>query len=94
MGPSKNIKKFTCEICSKQFSSHDYKKKHITIVHEEVKKYLCNVCNKKFGWKIELSKHVENNDQGSLSLHLKNVHKLQKNSNVILVENPSRDQDI
>ena len=52
MESSKNIKKFTCEICSKEFSSNHYKKQHITIVHEEVKKFLCNVCNKNLDTKI------------------------------------------
>ena len=47
------IKNFTCEICEQAFSTNNYKKQHISNVHEELKKFICNICSKSFG-----SKHV------------------------------------
>ena len=84
-------KKFACEICEKGFTSNDYKKQHIAVVHGEEKKIVCNVCSSSFGFKNELTSHRENNHQGgrhickscdkifastrSLKEHFKKIHK-------------------
>ena len=87
MDSSKN---FTCEICEKNFSSNQYKRKHISIVHGKVKKFKCNVCSKTFGQNYQLKIHTEINHKindkfctlcgkdfarsVTLSQHIKNVH--------------------
>ena len=79
----KNSKKiFNCENCEKGFSSNEYKKKHISIVHGEGKTIVCNVCSSSFGFKKELKNHM------------KSLHDGQKNSNVIHVENLSLHQEV
>ena len=55
------IKKFTCEICERAFSTNQNKKRHISTFHGEVKMFDCNVCSKKFGRNDELMGHIENN---------------------------------
>ena len=55
------IKKFTCEICEKAFSTNKTKKHHISNFHGKVKKFECNVCSKTFGQNAELMGHIENN---------------------------------
>ena len=106
----KNLKIVNCEICEKTFSSNGSKSKHMIIVHEEQKKFICNVCNKSFGYKNELTLHIENYHQGARhvckncgkifarSKSVMNISKIYMKgkiiTNVILVKNPSVNQEI
>ena len=86
--------KFECEICEQNFSTNQYKKQHIKIVHGEQKIFECNVCSKNFHQKHVLMSHVETNHKikdhnckfceknfhrSRLNYHIKTIHERQSN---------------
>ena len=75
-------KNYKCDSCGKSFTRLGYLKIHIKIVHEGQKNYKCDSCEKTF------------TESGSLRHTLKQFMQNKKNTNVILVENPSLWQEI
>ncbi len=47
---------FTCETCTKTFTSKQYLKQH-QITHSETRPFECEVCHKKFKRKKDVNKH-------------------------------------
>ena len=48
-----------CEICDKEFKSHNGLKHHFNITHNLEKQYQCNICQKNFLVKSQLTSHVK-----------------------------------
>ena len=68
------VKKFTCDICEKEFARKDVFKKHVT-VHKDNSdvSFNCNVCSKSFRWKHSFERH-ERNVHGMAERETVNMH--------------------
>ena len=53
----KTVKRFSCSICGKDFSTKSYMEYHEKVVHFKEKEYQCKFCNKSFGHKASLYNH-------------------------------------
>ena len=45
-------------MCGNTFTTLNYLKKHISVIHEGAKDYSCDFCGKKFGHKVNLDAHI------------------------------------
>lgn len=54
---SKQVKPFSCKICSKAFSLKGNLVQHMS-VHTKEKPFICDVCSKSFAWKSNLVSHM------------------------------------
>ena len=48
-----------CEICEKEFKSHNCLKNDYNIVHKLMKENQCNICQRVFKLQSKLTSHVE-----------------------------------
>ena len=78
------IKKFSCEICDKNFLTNNYKALHISTVHEGQKNFKCVSCGKSITQLVHLKNHKCDSCEkffttsGSLKTHTKTIHEGQK----------------
>ena len=60
----KNVK-HVCNLCDKSFTTRNYLKKHIKIIHDGIKKWKCEYCPKAFSERNNLRRHVERLHEGN-----------------------------
>ena len=60
----KNVK-HVCNQCDKSFTTRNYLKKHIKIIHDGIKKWKCEYCPKAFSERNNLRRHVERLHEGN-----------------------------
>ena len=65
-------KPFTCDLCSKGFTSMTYLKKHKRYTHNGVNSRVCNICDKAFIRKSDLNFHKRvHNSENKLVTEIK-----------------------
>lgn len=61
---------FKCQLCTKNFTSADYLKRH-QVTHKDEFKYSCKICNQKFKWLTSLQTHTQIHTQNKALMQCK-----------------------